>query len=97
MNNKIRNKYIGSDFDDFLKEEGILQEVETAARKRVIAFQIEQEMKKRGLSKTDMARKMQTSRAALYRLLDPDNDAVTLKTLWKAASVLGKRLRVEFV
>ncbi len=97
MIDKIRNKHIGSDFDDFLEEEGILQEVEAASIKRVLAFQINNEMKKWGLSKTDMAKKMKTSRAALYRLLNPDNDAVTLKTLWKAASVLGKRLKVELV
>jgi antitoxin HicB len=90
------NKYIGSSFDDFLEEEGILQEVEAASIKRVLAFQIEQEMKRRGLSKTAMAKKMDTSRTSLDRLLDPKNDAVTLKTMTKAASVLGKRLRVEF-
>jgi DNA-binding phage protein len=90
------NKYIGSSFDDFLEEVGILQEVEAASTKRVLAFQIEQEMKRRGLSKTAMAKKMDTSRTSLDRLLDPHNDAVTLKTMTKAASVLGKRLRVEF-
>ncbi len=90
------NKYIGGSFDDFLEEEGILQEVEAAAIKRVLAFQIEQEMKKRGLSKTAMAKKMDTSRTSLDRLLDPNNHAVTLKTMTKAASVLGKRLRFEF-
>ena len=88
---------IGSDFDAFLEEEGILQEVEAIAAKRVLAFQIEREMKMRGLSKTAMAKRMETSRAALDRLLNPENDAVTLKTMWKAASVLGKRLHIEIV
>ena len=86
---------IGGNFDDFLEEEGILQEVEAVVVKRVLAFQIEQEMEKRGLSKTAMAKQMETSRAALDRLLNPENDAVTLKTMWKAASVLGKRLHIE--
>lgn len=86
---------IGSHFDDFLEEEGVLQEVEAVAAKRVLAFQIDQEMKQRGLSKTAMAQRMETSRAALDRLLNPENDAVTLKTMWKAASVLGKRLHIE--
>jgi DNA-binding Xre family transcriptional regulator len=86
---------IGSHFDNFLEEEGILQEVEAVAVKRVLAFQIDQEMKQRGLSKTAMAQRMETSRAALDRLLNPENDAVTLKTMWKAASVLGKRLHIE--
>lgn len=91
----MNNQRKGSRFDDFLEEEGILQEVEAIAVKRVLAFHIEQEMEKRGLSKTAMAKQMETSRAALDRLLNPENDAVTLKTMWKAASVLGKRLYIE--
>ncbi len=91
----VQHKNIGSDFDDFLEEEGILQEVEVIALKRVLAYQIEQEMKNQGLSKNSPGKKMQTSRASLDRLLNPGNDAVTLKTMWKAASVLGKKLRIE--
>ncbi|MFP4309287.1 MAG: helix-turn-helix domain-containing protein [Desulfococcaceae bacterium] len=86
---------IGGHFDDFLEGEGVLQELEALAAKRVLAFLIDQEMKQRGLSKTAMAKQMETSRAALDRLLNPENDAVTLKTMWKAASVLGKRLHIE--
>ena len=91
------NPHIGSNFDDFLEEEGILLEVESIAWKRVIAFQISQLMEEQKLSKTDMANQMKTSRAALDRLLDPRNTSATLNTLEQAAIVLGKRLRVELV
>lgn len=88
------HKNIGSDFDNFLDEEGILAEVEATAAKRVLAFQIQREMEKQSLTKTEMAAKMHTSRAALNRLLDPQNTAVTLNTLEQAAAALGKRLRI---
>jgi DNA-binding Xre family transcriptional regulator len=91
----MNKKRIGSKFDDFLREEGIFDEVEAAAIKRVIAFQIEREMERRKLSKTEMAKRMKTSRAAFERLLDPKNTSVTLNTLGRAASALGKKLRVE--
>ena len=88
---------IGSSFDDFLDEAGIREEVEAQALKEVLAWQIEQEMKATGLTKTAMARRMSTSRAQLDRLLDPANTSVTLHTLQKAASVVGRRLRLELV
>lgn len=91
----MNKKKIGGKFDDFLREEGVFDEVEAAAIKRVIAFQIEKEMALRQLTKTEMARRMKTSRAAFERLLDPRNTSVTLQTLGKAASALGKKLRVE--
>jgi DNA-binding Xre family transcriptional regulator len=91
----MKNRHLGSDFDDFLKKEGTLAEVEAAAVKRVIAFEIEQMMKEKGLSKTAMARKMATSRSALERLLDPGNVSVTLQTLERAALALDKRLKIE--
>jgi antitoxin HicB len=91
------NKHLGSSFDDFLAEEGILAEVEVIAWKRVIAFQIAQLMAEQNISKTVMAEQMQTSRAAVDRLLDENNGAATLQTLEKAALVLGKRLRIELV
>jgi len=91
----MKNRHLGRDFDDFLKEEGILAEVEPAAVKRVIAFEIEQMMKEKGLSKTAMARRMSTSRSALERLLDPGNVSVTLQTLERAALALDKRLKIE--
>ena len=92
---KMKNKAIGSDFDDFLSEEGLLENSEATAVKRVIAYQIEQTMKKKRLSKTVMARMMHTSRSAVERLLDSSNNSVTLLSLEKAAMALGKKLRVE--
>jgi DNA-binding Xre family transcriptional regulator len=93
----MNNKHIGSNFDDFLEEEGILAEVEAVAIKRVIAFQVEQMMQEQNLSKTEMSRRMKTSRAALDRLLDPANQAVTLQTLDRAARALGKRLQISLL
>lgn len=91
----MNKKRLGSDFDDFLREEKLLDSAQSAAIKRVVAFQIAQEMERRNLSKTEMASRMKTSRAALERLLDPGNPSVTLVTLARAATVLGKKLRVE--
>ncbi len=93
----MNEKYLGSDFDDFLEEEGVLAEAEAVAAKRVIAYQLAQLMQEQNLTKTEMAQRMGTSRAALNRLLDPTNASVTLQTLEKAAVVLKKRLRIEFV
>ena len=95
MAKKKINPHIGSDFDQFLEEEGILQEVEIVAAKRVIAWQIAEIMKKEQISKTAMAARMGTSRAVLDRLLDPENTGVTLKTLGKAATVLGKKINIS--
>ena len=91
----MNKKRVGSDFDDFLKEEGIYEEVQAVAIKRVIAYQIAEEMKKKKLSKTEMASRMKTSRAALERLLDPENASITLITLERAASAVGKKLKVQ--
>jgi antitoxin HicB len=93
----MNEEYIGSNFDDFLAEEGLLEEAEAVAAKRVLAFQISEMMKEQNLSKSEMARRMNTSRAALERLLDPENRSITLYTLDKAARSLGKRLRVTLV
>lgn len=92
---KTKNPHQGSDFDDFLAEEGILADSESVAIKRVIAFQITQMMEQQNISKSEMARRMNTSRSSLDRLLDPHNESVTLQTLERAAQALGKRLRVE--
>ncbi len=91
----MNKKHIGSKFDDFLKEENLFEQVQAAAVKRVIAYQIVEEMKNNKLTKTEMASRMRTSRAALERLLDPDNASITLITLERAASALGKKLKVE--
>ena len=86
----MTNRHQGSNFDDFLASEGLHIEAEVTALKRVIAHQIEQALKEEHLSKREMARKMQTSRASLNRLLDPENHATTLKTLTKAAHALNR-------
>jgi DNA-binding Xre family transcriptional regulator len=93
----MTRRHVGSDFDDFLREEELLHAAESMAAKRVIAFRIAEEMKARGLSKSEMARRMGTSRAALERLLDPANPSVTLATLERAATALGATLKVDFV
>ncbi|MCJ7501061.1 helix-turn-helix domain-containing protein [bacterium] len=94
MKNKT-NTHIGNNFDQFLEEEGILSEVEIVAAKRVVAWQIAEFMEKEKITKTVMAARMQTSRAVLDRLLDPENTGVTLKTLGKAAAVLGKKINIS--
>ncbi len=95
MMKKRSNTHIGSDFDEFLEEEGILSEVEIVAAKRIIAYQLAELMKVQQISKTAMAAKMRTSRAVLDRLLDPENTGVTLKTLGKAAAVFGKKIHIS--
>ena len=93
----MKKKNIGSTFDSFLRVEGIYEEVSAAAIKRVVARQVEDAMQQKGLSKAETARRMHASRAALNRLLDPDNDAVTLSTLQKAAAlVAGKNGSLAF-
>ena len=91
------NPHEGSTLDSLLEADGTLAEVEAAAVKRVLAWQISQTMADARMSKAEMARRMHTSRASLDRLLDPDNPSVTLLTLQKAAAALGKRLKVELV
>jgi antitoxin HicB len=91
------NPHIGSSFDDFLDEEDLLTQVNEIAIKRVIAWQLQQEIQTKHMTKTDVAKAMGTSRAAVDRLLDPDNTSVTLNTLDRAARVLGKRIKIELV
>lgn len=92
-----RNPHIGSDFDDLLREDGILDEVQAVAIKRVVAHQLEQGMKAKQLTKTGMAKRMGTTRAQLDRLLDPDNPSATLASLIKAANAVGKRVKISLV
>jgi DNA-binding phage protein len=94
---KKRKGRVGSSFDDFLKEEGIYEEVTARAIKRVIARQLGALMQSERLTKSEMAKRMQTSRAQLDRLLDPDNESVTLGTLARAAEAVGRQLRFELV
>lgn len=91
------NQHIGSSFDDFLEEEAILEDVSAVAIKRVVAWQLEQEMKAQKLTKTSLASKMHTSRAALNRLLDEEDTSLTLTTLTSAAKALGMNLRIELI
>lgn len=93
----MKNKSIGSSFDDFLEEEGIAGEVENRAVKKLISFQLLDTMESEHLTKTELAHRLDTSRAAVDRLLDPDNDSVTLLTLIKAATVLGKKIKLELI
>ena len=81
-------------FDEFLEKDGLLSETEDAALKEIIADQIKVAMDKKGLTKSAMAARMKTSRRQLDRLLDPANTSVTLSTLRRAASAVGKRLRL---
>lgn len=92
-----KNPHIGSTFESWLDEEGIRQEVTSAAIKAVISLQLAEAMKQRGITKTAMAEQMHTSRAQLDRLLDPDNGGVTLETLQRAAKIVGRELRLELV
>ena len=94
---KKRNPHIGSSLNDFLKEEGILEETRTAALKEALAWQVQKAMKKAKINKVQMARRMHTSRAALDRLLNPGNASVTLQTLCKAARAVRRDLRIELV
>ncbi|MBI5096340.1 MAG: XRE family transcriptional regulator [Nitrospirae bacterium] len=91
----MKNRHLGSSFDNFLEEEGLRADTEAAAIKRVLAYQIEVEMKRANLSKSALAERMHTSRSALDRLLDPANVSVTLQTLERVALALGKNLKIE--
>ncbi|MEL7143480.1 MAG: Fis family transcriptional regulator [Cyanobacteria bacterium J06573_11] len=91
------NPHIGSSLDELLEEDGLLAEVNAIAIKRVLAWQVSEAMSTQGLNKSQMAEQMMTSRTSLDRLLDPENTSVTLKTLERAATVLGKRLQIALV
>jgi antitoxin HicB len=97
MTDKSENPHLGSTLDDFLKEEGIYEEATTAAIKQVIAWQLAEEMKKKSITKKRLAELMHTSRAQIDRILDPDKGNVTIETLQRAASLLGRQLRLELV
>lgn len=94
---KKSNKHIGPSLEDFLKEEGILDQTRAVVLKETLAWQVQQAMEKDKISKVEMARRMNTSRAALDRLLDPTNTSVTLQTLTRAAHAVGRDLRIELV
>ena len=87
----------GETLEAFLEEQGIRDEVYDHAIKAVVAWQLAREMKRQKLSKTALAQRLGTSRTEIYRVLDPQNDAVSLGTLKKAAAALGKRLRLDLI
>ncbi len=91
------NRRVGSSLDDFLREEGVLEEARAVAIKEAIAFQVQKAMETGNISKVEMARRMKTSRAALDRFLAPGNASVTLQTLSRAARAIGRGLRIELV
>jgi antitoxin HicB len=91
------NPHIGSSLDGFLKEEGLFEDATNYAVKRVLAWQIEESMKEQGITKAEMARRMGTSRAHLDKLLDPENDKVQLDTVQRAATAVGRRVRLVLV
>lgn len=89
------NQHVGSSFDAFLEEQGLLDQCAAVAAKRVLAWQLQQEMDKAHISKSELARRMATSRASLNRLLDPENPSVNLQTMERAARMLGKKLTIQ--
>lgn len=91
------NTHRGSDFSEFLAEEGLLPEVELLALKRVVALQIQEALEQEKLSKTQLAKRMKTSRAALDRILDPTNPSLTVASLGKAAAALGRKVDLKLV
>ena len=95
MTAKKMNRHIGSDFEDFLREEGRLEEATVLALKRVLAWEFQQAMLKANITQAEMARRMHTSRAVIRRLLDKNDPSITLSTISKAATALGKNLRLK--
>ncbi|HXP02986.1 MAG TPA: Fis family transcriptional regulator [Stellaceae bacterium] len=97
MTETATNPHWGSTLDDFLDDEGIREEATTAAIKRVIAWQLAKEMRRKSITKKHLADLMHTSRAQIDRILDPDKGNVTIETLQRAAALLGRQLRLELV
>lgn len=93
----MNKDFLGSDFDDFLRGEGSLEAAEHIASKRVLAFQIREALQTDAISVSELARRMNTSRSSINRLLDPDNPSVTLETMERVANAIGRRLVVQLV
>ncbi|QCI79307.1 Fis family transcriptional regulator [Hankyongella ginsenosidimutans] len=93
----MANRHMGSGIDDFLRDEGVLEEFQARSIKEVIAWQLEKAMKDRKLSKRRLAEMMHTSRTQVDRVLDPADGNVTIETLQRAAAVLGRRVQVELI
>ena len=92
-----KNNHRGSDLRDLLREEGVLEEVEARAVKRALALRLASLAREQSVTKSEMAARMKTSRAAVDRLLDAENPSVTLTTLGKAARALGRKVKIELV
>ncbi len=90
------NQFTGSNFNDFLEEEGILEEVSVKAHKRLLALQLADIMKEKSITKTSLANKLKTSRSQLDRILDPENTTITIEVLERVAHAVGKKLHIEF-
>lgn len=97
MKKETVNRNLGSSFSEFLKEENMYEEVNAVAIKRILAWELEQAMSEDGVTKSEMARRMRTSRSQLDRVLDPGNDRIKLGTLLKAAHALGRDVKLELV
>lgn len=95
MSNDVEHGKAGQRFEDFLLEQGTLEATTERAVKRVVAYQLAEAMREQGISKVEMARRLETSRSQLDRLLDPDNDGITLAVLARAARAVGRSLKLE--
>lgn len=95
MNNNNRNPHHGSSFESFLEEQNMLEEVNATAAKRVLVWELTQAIENAKMTKSELAQRMRTSRAVVYRLFDPDNPSLNLKTMEKAAHALGKQVSIQ--
>ena len=94
---QLNKEALGSSFDDFLEEENILAESDAIAIKRVVAFEVQKSMEEEHITKTEMAKRMNTSRSALTRLLDPLNNSITLATIETALAAIGKKIQIQII
>jgi DNA-binding phage protein len=92
----VTNQHTGSDFDDFLEDEGILEEVSAKAHKCLLALQLGDIMEEKNITKISLAEKLKTSRSQLDRILDPENSSITLEVLERVAHAVGKKLHISF-
>ena len=90
------NKFTGSNFNDFLEEEGILEEASAKAHKRLLALQLADIMQEKSITKSNLAKKLETSRSQLDRILDPENTSITIEVLERVAHAVGKKLQIGF-
>ncbi|MGE0109816.1 MAG: helix-turn-helix domain-containing protein [Bdellovibrionales bacterium] len=95
MNKDIEKGCVGSSFEDFLKDQDLYEAATEQAIKKVVAYQLAEKMKEQGITKVEMAKRLETSRAQLDRLLDPQNDKITIATLARAAKAVGRSLSIE--